>query len=336
MSRRTGALAVLLALSVGLWPALAVAQEFEPAEATPQVILSGDALVPRGRVVGQVLVMSGSATVSGVVQGDVVVVDGAIVVSGQVAGSVVAAHGSVKLSRTAQVGGDVLAGGTVARANGAMVAGDVREGVRFTLAEPLRALGDLLPSASMAVSILLALAIVLLLAPRGAERVASAGRTTPGRSALWGVALLLLVPALVAGAALTLLGLPLALALLLGLGLIWLVGQVWVTWIVGRALVRPPRSMLGAALAGWAVGAAVGLVPLLNIAWWALGSLFGLGAMTVATWRARRGPEEPTLAPPPRERRPKGRHRAGRAVANGTARGEPGAPEPPAATEPDA
>ena len=70
---------------------------------------------------------------------------------------------------------------------------------------------------------------------------------------------------------------------------------------MGRALLGAPRSRWLAFLAGWAIVGVVSLVPFLNIALWALGSIFGLGAMLVATWRARAGPRG-------------GRHRAGGAT----------------------
>ena len=58
-------------------------------------------------------------------------------------------------------------------------------------------------------------------------------------------------------------------------------------WIVGRLLIHEPGTRAGALFAGWGITAAIGLVPGLNVVWWTLGSLFGVGAMTVATWRAR-------------------------------------------------
>jgi hypothetical protein len=76
------------------------------------------------------------------------------------------------------------------------------------------------------------------------------------------------------------------------------VGYAWAVFAVGRLIVREPRSRWLALLAGWAIAAAVGLVPFLNIAAWSIGGMFGFGAMTVAVWRAR--------AP-----RKVGRHRAG-------------------------
>src|SRR5881397_503918 len=78
-----------------------------------QIVLSGTVTVPRGREVGEVVVLHGSATVGGVARGDVVVLDGPITVTGQVSGTVVAVTGSVTLGRDAQVRGDVIARGQV-------------------------------------------------------------------------------------------------------------------------------------------------------------------------------------------------------------------------------
>ena len=67
----------------------------------------------------------------------------------------------------------------------------------------------------------------------------------------------------------------------------FLVGATWSIWSVGRALVREPRSRWLAFLAGWGIALAVSLVPYLNAAAWTVASIYGLGAMTVAVWRAR-------------------------------------------------
>jgi hypothetical protein len=88
---------------------------------------------------------------------------------------------------------------------------------------------------------------------------------------------------------LSVLGLPLGLALVLSFGLLWLVGLTWAAWCAGRGLVRSPRGRVRAFLAGWAILAAIGLVPVLNAALWTLAPLLGLGAMLVAAWRSRQG-----------------------------------------------
>jgi hypothetical protein len=81
---------------------------------------------------------------------------------------------------------------------------------------------------------------------------------------------------------------------------------------MGRAIVRPPRARVPAFLAGWAIAAVIGLVPFLNLAFWGLGSMFGIGAMTVAAWRGRGGAS--------------GRHRVGAAGELAVTVPEPAAP----------
>jgi hypothetical protein len=187
------------------------------------------------------------------------------------------------------VTGDVLASGLVAQADGAQVSGTIRRDVRFTMAGPTAAFGSLLASVAIAVSVLLLLLLALLLGPRGLERVAESAHASPVRSALWGLAAWLLVPTACIVAAATVVGLPLALAVLLGIAFLWLLGLAATSFAIGRLFVRAPGSPVGALFAGWGVMAAVGLVPLLNAAWWILASLFGIGALVVATWRSRHG-----------------------------------------------
>jgi hypothetical protein len=301
--RRTFPVAVLvLVLS---WPALAQAQGSGPAGPSDQIVLSGDVLVPRGAQAGEIVVFHGSATVLGVGTGDVVVLDGPVVIAGRVHGDVVALDGDVELRASAQVAGGVIAGGRVVRADGSVVGGTVRGDVRVSLAWAVGELGGLVAPIALAVSTLLAGFLLLLLAPRGAERVSQAAGTAPFASASWGIVLAVLVPVIAAAATASVLGLPLGLSLLLGLGLFWLVGLGWATWIVGRLVVREPRSRVGALLTGWAIAAAVGLVPYLDVVWWSLGAVFGLGAMTVAAWRVRGA----------------GRHRVGAGAVEATAPG---------------
>jgi uncharacterized SAM-binding protein YcdF (DUF218 family) len=97
----------------------------------------------------------------------------------------------------------------------------------------------------------------------------------------------------------SLFGLPLAIALLLGLFLIMFVGYAWTAWSVGRMLLGRPHNRALALLAGWAILRAVALVPFVGGVTWALGAAFGVGAMTVASWRVRKEP---------------GRHREGRVL----------------------
>jgi cytoskeletal protein CcmA (bactofilin family) len=285
--RRRPAVVLLLALTgTGLFAGGAQAQE-PPAQSEDQVMLSGTVVVARGTAVGEVLVFSGRVIVNGVVEGDVVVFEGPVVVTGQVNGSVIAADGLVTLRESARVGGDVSASDRVAVIRGAEVRGGVREGMRFSLEAPLAGLGELLGPVAVAVSLLLAGLLLLWIAPRGADAVAETFGSAPLASVLWGVAVAIATPILAVALCVLVVGLPLGLSLLFSLGLWWIVGLALAAWCLGRALVRPPKGRFLALLTGWAILAAVGLVPVLNAAVWVLASLIGVGAATVAVSRAR-------------------------------------------------
>lgn len=284
-----------LVTTVLLGPAAVLAQTSSPTpspgptvvDAQDQVMLSGSVLVPRGQTVGEVVVFHGRAVVLGVSLGDVVVVDGPVVVSGQVSGSVIALNGPIRVTATAKVAGDVLGAEGVRVDGGASVEGDVRQDVAFTPRGWLSALGALLGGAAVAFSSLLLGAFLLVVAPRGAERVASTARTAPFAAVGWGLLAAIGLPLLAVLAAATILGLPLGLTLALALAFLFLLGATWSIWATGRALAREPRSRWLAFLAGWGIALAVSLVPYLNVAAWTVASIFGLGLMLVASWRAR-------------------------------------------------
>jgi hypothetical protein len=229
----------------------------------------------------------------------VVVLEGPVTVTGQVDGSVIAADGVIRLAESARVGGDVLAGEPVLIRPGAKVAGDTREETRFSLEAPLAVLGELLGPIAVSISVLILGLGLVLLAPRGADAVADALGAAPLASLGWGILVVLSIPVTALALVVSVLGVPLGLALFLSLGLWWLVGLTWAAWCAGRALVHAPRGRVQAFLAGWAILAAVGLVPILNAAAWVLAPVLGVGAMLVAVWRAREG------------RRHDGRHRRG-------------------------
>jgi len=169
------------------------------------------------------------------------------------------------------------------------------------LGGPLDALGGFLSSAAMAFSSLVLGVLLLLLVPRAWEAVGEAGRTAALAAVGWGVALSLAIPLLTIAVAITVLGLPLAILVALALGLALFLGYVWAIAVVGRLLIAEPRSRWLAFLAGWAVFSIVGLVPFVSGIVWVLAAVFGVGAMAVATWRARGAPDR------------SGRHREGSA-----------------------
>jgi hypothetical protein len=265
-------------------PALAQSAEGDPRDL---IVLSGDANVHRGEDVGEVVVLHGRAVVAGVVHGDVVVLDGRIEVTGQVSGTVVSMNGPVEIGPNAQILGDVIAREGIRIADGARIGGAVRDGTAFTFRTPIDLFGPFAAWLAVAASTLVLGAILVLFAPRGADAVAAAVTDSPLASGGIGLAVVVGLPVLAVAGVLSLVGLPLGLGLLLALAFLYSVGYTWIVYAVGRALWRQPRSRWLALLFGWAIVAGLSAIPYVGGALWFVGAVLGLGAMTVATWRAR-------------------------------------------------
>ncbi len=267
--------------------AAAAAPAAAAAEPQDQVVLAGTVEVPRGREVGEIVVLTGSAVIEGVAFGDVVVLNGDITVNGQVSGSVIAVDGSVSLGPDAQVGGDVTARGEIELTEGVRVEGRVRQHAAFTWRGPISAFGRFASWLAVTVStLLLGLALVLLL-PRGVDAALTAAMGSPLVSLGWGAALAVGMPVLSIIAIATLVGLPLGLAVLLAIVLVAFVGYALAAYVLGRLLWRRPDRRVLAFVIGWAILRAVAAIPFVSGLTWAAGAVFGVGAATVATWRVR-------------------------------------------------
>jgi hypothetical protein len=292
MPRGRAAFAAVAVLALGVGgPALAQESPTPaaepPTEPTDLIVLAGDVDVHRGDDVGEIVVMHGSVRVAGVVHGDVVVLDGRIEVTGQVSGSVVSINGPVSIGPNAQVLGDVIARDRLRVAEGAQIGGTIREGTAFTFRTPIDVFGPFATWFAVAVSTLALGAVLLLLAPRGADAVAAAALGAPLASGGIGLAAFVGLPVLAVLALASLVGMPFGLGLLLGLALLYSVGFTWSVYAVGRALWHEPRSRWLALLIGWAIVAAISAIPVVGGVVWFIGAVGGLGAMTVAAWRAR-------------------------------------------------
>jgi hypothetical protein len=266
----------------------------KPLKSGDLVVLSGDVVVRRDESSGDVVVIHGSARIAGVVRGDVVVVDGPIVISGLVRGDLVALDGGVTLLSGAHVTGDVTVarGGLVVQV-GALIGGRVHRG-GLAFLSPSKLVTKLGFWIGISVSTLLLGLLLILLAPRAGDAVARAGRDAVGASIGWGALAVFGLPVLAVLLLVSLVGLPFGLGLLLALALLYSIGYAYAGIVVGRLLVRPSRHggprLVSAFLAGWVILRAVGFVPLLGGITWFLAAWYGLGAATVAVWRARRPP----------------------------------------------
>ena len=86
----------------------------------------------------------------------------------------------------------------------------------------------------------------------------------------------------------TLIGFPLGLVGLLSLALLYAVGYVVAALLLGRRLVREPRSVYLAFFVGLVILRIVGILPVLGGLVSAAATVYGVGALTIAAWRAAR------------------------------------------------
>jgi cytoskeletal protein CcmA (bactofilin family) len=302
---RARAVVAVLGFGLVLFAGPIAAAQDEPATERPGdlVVLSGDVTIHRGEEAGEIVVLHGRVTVAGVVRGDVVVLDGGIEVTGQVSGSVVAVNGPVVIGPNAQILGDVILRDRLRVAEGATIGGEIREGTAFTFRTPIDLFGPFAAWLAVAVSTLVLGLFLMLVVPRGSEAVVVAARYAPVRSASIGVAMLIGLPVLGVAAVVSLVGLPFGLALLFGLLLLFSIGVAMSAFAIGRAIWRAPRTRWLAFPIGWFIVAGLLAIPVASGVLWFVGAVYGVGAMTVATWRAR------GRARPAREGA--GRHRAG-------------------------
>jgi cytoskeletal protein CcmA (bactofilin family) len=262
------------------------------------VVITGGATVAEGETVDDVVVVDGPVRIDGTVDGDVFVVSGDTEISGEVTGDVTVVAEPAVIGAGARIGGDLRYGDEKPEiASGAQIDGDIsKEG--WSDIRPVGFIGWLAFWLAVTVSSLALGLLLLLIAPRAADAAYRQTREGTWQSAVAGIAIFILLPILAVLALVTLVGLPLGIGLLLALLPLGAIAYVTTLWVVGRALVKPPRGRLVAFLAGWAIFRAGALVPVLGILVWLAATVFGLGVLGLALWRAR-SPGAPPA--PPRE-----------------------------------
>ena len=280
----------LATLLIALLAALVLAA---PAQATDdQIVITGDVVVPRGQTVDDIVVIDGSVRVEGRVTGDLVAVSAPVRINGPVEGDVVTIAERAFLGPGGRVDGDLKYGDknpviTVPGAVGGKT--DKLDFDEFISPLGIFAAWVALWLAVSVSTLLLGLAL-LWLAPRSLEAALEIARTATGPAIGIGLAVFLGLPAVAVLLMITVLGLPLGIALLLALLPIYAIGYTTSAFLLGRAIVKPPTSRFPAFLAGWGILRVIALVPGLGILAWFGATVFGLGALGIALWRSRRGP----------------------------------------------
>jgi hypothetical protein len=252
------------------------------------VVVSGDVVVGRGETVDGVFIVNGDARIAGHVDGDVILLSGDAIVSGTIGGDLFTAGGEARLLASAEVTGDVGYGDERPRiALDARVHGDVAKQGWPDVGGVLSWVGSFLVWLTVTLSTLVLGALLLLIAPRAADALEARSRERIGPVIAIGIAILIVLPLTAFLAAITVLGLPLALGIVLSLLPLGAVAYVAAAYALGRRVVRPPRERMLSFFAGLAILRLATFVPFLGVLVGLAALVFGLGLIGAAIGAAR-------------------------------------------------
>lgn len=289
-------LGVLLAL-----PAAVTAQTVATDNGGTVFRVNGNATVAANQTVDSVVVINGNATIAGRVTSSVSVVNGNATIQGKVDGDVTVTNGTLSLASTAVVKNVTLVSGTLNRSPGAQVTGTINERSEFVSFGWGHAIFSTIFWVGFTLFILVAGLVFVALASRP---IGQAGVLLTGQVLNTVLAMVIgwvALPLIAIGAFITVLGIPLGLAiLLLVMPLLWLTGYIVAGTRLGGALLRmfsrngqkAGAQPYLAAVLGLLVFQVVGLVPFIGGTIVALAGFYGSGALAYLTWtwfQRRRG-----------------------------------------------
>jgi cytoskeletal protein CcmA (bactofilin family) len=270
--------------------------------ATDHVVITGGAVVAPGQTAGDMIVIDGPVTIAGHATGDVVVVSGPVRLTGRVDGDLIAVSDRALLGPRARVGGDLRYGDErPVLAPGARVAGKISNEDWADAANGWGWVSSFAWWLAVSVSTLVVGVLLVWVAESALYAAARAVGERLGATIGWGVAIAIGAPLLAILALVTLVGIPFGIGLLLAAIPVLLVAYATSAWVVGRRVLRDrSQSPWAALLAGWGILRLLALVPVVGGLVGLVATVIGLGALTVALWRARTpsAPEAPVPGRP--------------------------------------
>lgn len=264
------------------------------------VIAGGNVEIAKEATVeGDLTTAGGDVDVRGSVKGSVHVGAGNVLIDSEVGGDVHAASGDLKLGPNARIAGRVVhRGANVSRDPAAEVAGGIERAL--VSSDKRRGFRDRVRSNSgggwfWTIGVLGLAALLAGAFPEPSKRVAAELRARPGLAFLFGFIVLVCVPIAAVVFMITIIGIPVAIAVLLLYFVLLLVGYAAAGVMLGEAALQRFRAQ-DAAHVGWRIGAAVlamlviallGRIPFLGgfIVFAAL--LAGIGAIVITYARPR-------------------------------------------------
>lgn len=285
--RVLAAIGVALILILPL-PAAVLADEW-PHDGSVVMQANADLTVPEGAHRDVVIVFAADATILGDVE-TVVVVDGTATLSGARVASLVVTGGMADVGAGSTVDEVRLIDSTYHAAPDAVIGSQ-------TTIEPAVVGAALAPVAiamwlGLALAYVLAGMVVAAIAGSQLRRAGAAITERPGPVALGAVGVLIGVPLLIAGLAVTVVGIPTAILIaVVGLPLVWFLGSLTVAVRIGDWVVQQTRGRteaqhpVVAAFIGTVIIGILSIIPLVGF----LLATVGAGAIVVLAWRAAFG-----------------------------------------------
>ncbi len=306
MQQRRAIVVILGLVAALLFAPGAAAQETRTDDDGFLLRVNGTTTVAANEVTDSSFAINGDAIVAGTVRDALVVVNGDATVSGRVEGNVMVVDGALTLQPGATVADVTLVRGTLIRAPGAAITGELSERSEFVNFGWGSGLFSFLFWLGTTVVVLLA---GLVFAAIGGRQLTGAGNLLTGRtgaSLLAAAVVWLGLPILAVLALVTIVGLPLGLAVLLFvLPALWFLGYLVAGTRLGAVLARrfgaqdtPNRPYLEAVV-GLFVFRVIGLVPVVGGLLVALAGLVGAGALGVLAYRGWSGHRRTTARPDP-------------------------------------
>jgi len=284
---------VAAALALLLAPVRAQAQETTD---DVYVRVNGTIDLAAGESVDTLVAVKSEARVAGTVRDTLVIVNQTATVSGDVGREAIVVNGTLRLESTARIGGDVvLINGELIQADGAVIAGRVVERRGASIgAEFNRVTAAVSLIAWLGMTLLVVVVALGWAAVGGSQLSAIAGLlgARPGLAAVAAVIFWIAAPVIAFLAFVTVIGIPIGIALLLiVLPLLWGLGYVTTGTRLGFFLadLRHTTPDLAhpylEAVLGVVILQLIGLIPIVGGIVVALAGLFGAGAIVVHVWR---------------------------------------------------
>jgi hypothetical protein len=301
---------VAAALALVLVPVGAQAQEKKD---DVYVRVNGVVDLAAGESVDILVAVNSPAQVAGSVRDTLVIVNQTATVSGDVGRNAIVVNGTLRLESTAHIKGDVvLINGALSQANGAVIAGRVEERSGASIgAEFSRSTAAVSFVAWLGMTLLIVVVALGWAAVGGRQLSDDAGLlgARPGLAAVAAVIFWIAVPIIAIVAFVTVIGIPIGIALLLVVApLLWGLGYVTTGTRLGFFLadLRHATPDLAhpflEAILGVVIFQLIGLIPIVGGIVVALAGLWGAGAIVVHAWRrigaSRNQPEAPLLDAP--------------------------------------